>query len=125
VDGDRAVIQIGPIVMPCCTCNVKPGEPCEWAAGPRNPGVDFHARRVRDAATARALITDPEPQIDHAQNEVAERALAKHAAGRVAKAKLIAETSASDCICSAKRLESGVHSVARAVRTPSKKVDPV
>ena len=49
-------MQLGPIVMACRGCLAPPGDPCTWAAGPRDPGTDFHAIRTRDAAAASELL---------------------------------------------------------------------
>ena len=45
--------------IPCRRCFAPPGEPCAWAPGPkRDPAVDFHAIRERDAETASEMLED-------------------------------------------------------------------
>ena len=83
-------MRFGAIVMGCRKCLAAPGAACEWASGPRDAAIDFHAIRERDAAAASELWGSPGPPIDHEQNEAAELALAK-AASKRAKAKLIDE----------------------------------
>lgn len=63
------MIRLGPIVMPCRTCDADPGAPCT-AGVPRgaigDPGMTFHAQRTRDAAMASELISDPDPEPEDA-----------------------------------------------------------
>jgi hypothetical protein len=54
------MIQLGPIVMPCRTCQADPGEPCTVRGRLLgDPGVTFHEKRKRDAELASELIAEP------------------------------------------------------------------
>lgn len=52
------MIQIGPIVMPCRTCDADPGQPCtRTRVGSCRVMLDrFHVKRERDAKLASELI---------------------------------------------------------------------